>query len=114
MAAQNIGEFLDGVEEMRDHILDRVRSVAPEEEFGTEDDLDFIIGHWRKLAEHRSPDLGDAPLVYEAKYSFKRSEPRPADTALLCSYSDEDLLDAFPTLWSLRDVDVESDLYLEK
>ncbi|MEV4671611.1 helicase-related protein [Actinomadura sp. NPDC049382] len=113
-SAQNIEEFLDRVEEMRDRILARVERVAPEEASGTEADLDFIIGHWRKLADHRDPDLGDAPLVYEAKYSFKRSEPREPDSALLCSYSDDDLLEALPTLWSLRDVDVESDLYREK
>lgn len=113
-AAQDVEEFLDRVEEMREHILARVRSVAPEETSGTEDDLDHIIGVWRKLAGQRNPAFGDAPLVYEAKYSFKRSEPREPDSALLCSYSDEDLLEAFLTLWSLRDVDVESDLYLEK
>ncbi len=27
---------------------------------------------------------------------------------------DNDLTKAFPTLWSLRDVDAESDLYLER
>jgi hypothetical protein len=113
-SAQNIEAFIDRVEEMRDRILARVRSVAPEETSGTEADLDHLINHWRKLADHRNPEFGDAPLVYEAKYSFKRSEPRPSDAALLCSYSDEDLEEAFPTLWSLRDVDVESDLYLER
>jgi hypothetical protein len=113
-SAQDIENFLDRVEEMREVILARVRSIAPEETSSTEDDLDYIIGQWRKLADRRDPDFGDAPLVYEAKYTFKRSEPRASDTALLRSHSDEDLTDAFPTLWSLRDVDVESDLYRER
>lgn len=114
VAAQNIEEYLEEVEKLGDRILDRVRSVAPEELEGTEGDLEYVINHWRKLAEQHDPALGDKPLRYEAPYTFKRSERREPDAALLRSYSDEDLDDAFPTLWSLRDVDVESDLYLER
>jgi hypothetical protein len=113
-SAQNIEGYLDQVEELCEAVLERVRNVAPEELEGTRDDLEYDLGRWRKLADGRDPDLGDDPLVYEARYSFKRSEPRAPDTALLRSHSDEDLDDAFDTLWSLRDVDVESDLYLEK
>lgn len=113
-AAQNIAHFLDRVEEVRDAILDRVLRVAEDELDGTRDDLDYIIDRWQKLAGNRNTDMGEALLVYEAPYLFKRSERRDPDAALLCSYSDEDLHEAFQTLWSLRDVDVESDLYLER
>jgi hypothetical protein len=107
-AAGSIEDFLDRIEDLRDVILTRVKSVAPDEREATEADLDHIIMRWRDLAE-ANPDL-----VYEAPYTFKRSEPRQPDSALLRSHSDEDLEDGFSTLWSLRDVDVESDLYLER
>jgi hypothetical protein len=83
--------------------------VAPDELEGTEEDLDFLIDEWTKMAEN------NPALVYQAKPrpKYQRSEPRPQNAALLRSHSDEDLTDAFPTLWSLRNVDVESDLYLE-
>jgi ATP-dependent helicase YprA (DUF1998 family) len=113
-AAQNIDDYLDRIEEMCEVILTRAESVAPDEAEGTKEDLDYIVDRWRKLASGRDPQRGDAPLVYEAPYTFKRSQPREADAALLRSYSDEDLEEAFLTLWSLRDVDVESDLYLER
>ncbi|GGP91140.1 helicase-related protein [Streptosporangium pseudovulgare] len=96
------------LEELKDLILHRVEEIDPDEWQGTSEDIDYIIDEWIKLAK-------DNPaLVYSAKPRFKRSEQRAPDTALLCSHSDDDLTEAFPTLWSLRDVDVESDLYLEK
>lgn len=110
-AAGNVESFVNRLEELKDLILARVRAIvpdAPEELRGTEKDLDYVIDKWRDLA------AGNPELVYEAPPTFKRSEPRASDTALLRSHSDEDLDDAFPTLWSLRDVDVESDLYLER
>ncbi|WP_062355847.1 helicase-related protein [Herbidospora yilanensis] len=107
-AAGNARRFGERFEELKDIILARVRAVDPEEAAGTEADLDDIIAKWRKMADN-NPDL-----VYEAKANFKRSEPRADDTALLCTYADEDLRDAIPTLWSMRDVDVESDLYQER
>ncbi|MEV2272922.1 helicase-related protein [Nonomuraea africana] len=107
-AAGMVGDYGHRLEELKDLILVRVKEVAPEELQGTSEDLDYIIEEWRKLAEN------NPALVYSAKPTFKRSEKRPSDAALLRSHSDEDLDDAFPTLWSLRDVDVESDLYLEK
>ncbi|GLZ08896.1 DNA helicase [Actinomadura sp. NBRC 104412] len=109
--AGDVAMFENRLEELKDLILARVRAIepnAPEQWQGTENDLYAIIDKWRKLA-------ADNPeLLYEAPSNFKRSEPRAADAALLRSHSDEDLDDAFRTLWSLRDVDVESDLYLER
>ncbi|MEV4321275.1 helicase-related protein [Microbispora rosea] len=107
MAGQ-VREFVDRLDELKDVIMARVREVDPDEAAGTEADLDFIIDYWTKLADN------NPKLVYEAKANFKRSEPRPADTALLCTHSDEDLHDALPTLWSMRDIDADADLYLER
>jgi hypothetical protein len=110
-AAGGIENFRHRIEELKDLILARVKAVSPEdpdEWQGTSEDLDDIIDHWVALAD------GNPALVYEAPRTFKRSEPRSRDAALLCNFSDEDLEDAIPTLWSLRDVDVESDLYLER
>ena len=106
-AAAKVEDFLPRLEELKSVILSRVKNVAPDEYAGTDRQLDDIIGDWRGLAEQ------NPSLVYEAPPTFKRSEPRADDDALLRSHSDEDLDDAYPTLWSLRDVDVESDLYLQ-
>ncbi|MBB6345250.1 hypothetical protein FHU36_001759 [Nonomuraea muscovyensis] len=107
-AARRVRVFGHRLEELKDIIMARVRAVDPDEAEGTESDLDWIIDEWIKMADN-NPDLH-----YEAKKSFKPSEPRPADSALLRTHSDEDLTEAFPTLWSMRDVDVEADLYLER
>lgn len=107
-AAGMVRDFEHRLEELMDLIMARVSEVAKEELEGTKEDLYHIVNEWTKLAE------GNPALVYAAKPTFKRSEPRPSDAALLRSYSDEDLDEAFATLWSLRDVDVESDFYLEK
>ena len=106
-AAARIRDHESRIEELVDLILARVKAVDENELPGTEDDLREIVKAWSTLA------AGNPDLVYEAKPRFKRSEVRVADTALLCTHTDNDLLDAFPTLWSLRDVDAESHLYLE-
>ncbi|MFD0851217.1 helicase-related protein [Actinomadura adrarensis] len=110
-AAGNVGAFENRLDELKDLILARVKAVvpeAPEQLQGTGTDLEDFIDRWRKLAAE------NPQLLYEAPPNYKRSEPRDPDTALLRSHSDEDLHEALPTLWSLRDVDVESDLYLER
>lgn len=107
-AAGRVRDHEDLLRGLRRRILERVTAIAPEELDGTTEDIDDIIDIWLDLAQ------GNPDLVYEAKRTFKRGDRRPPDIALLRSHSDEDLDDAFPTLWSLRDVDVESDLYLEK
>ncbi|WP_433697737.1 helicase-related protein [Nocardiopsis sp. CA-288880] len=107
-AAARVGDFEERLEQIRELVLLRVKDVDPEEVAATAEDIDHFFEEWRLLAK------GNGDLVYEAPYTFERSKERAPDTALLCSYSDEDLDDAFPTLWSMRDVDVESDLYLER
>ncbi|MFJ2030751.1 helicase-related protein [Streptosporangium sp. NPDC087985] len=107
--ASQIGTFLDEVLKLKNDILQRVRKISEEEYDSTAEELDDFIEHWQQLAE-------DNPgLLYEAPRRVWAGQIRHGDTALLSSYgSDEDLLDAIETMWSLRDVDVESDLYLEK
>ncbi|MEU6794982.1 helicase-related protein [Nonomuraea wenchangensis] len=107
-AAGSIRKHESRIEELKDLILFRAGAVDEEEAAGVEKDLNEIIAHWTDLADD-NPDL-----VYEARPRFKRSETRNADEALLCTFTDTDLTQAFPTLWSLRDVDAESDLYLER
>ncbi|WP_241661199.1 helicase-related protein [Thermomonospora catenispora] len=110
-AAGNVESFVNRLEELKDLILARVKSIAPDasdELHGTERDLDGIIERWRWLAA-RNPKL-----VYEAPANLKHDESRAKGAALLRSHADEDLDLAYQTLWSLRDVDVESDLYLER
>ncbi|MBB5075650.1 helicase-related protein [Nonomuraea endophytica] len=107
-AAAAVNKHMNRIEELRDLILARVRAVAEEELAGTETDLNDIVAHWVRLAD------GNDELVYAAKHRFKRSERRDPDTALLRAHTDTDLARAIPTLWSLRDVDAESDLYREQ
>ena len=106
-AAGKVEGFVDELEELRTRITDRVRRIDEAQAEETCAQLGEIIREWRARA------AGNADLVYEAppRRQF-RLHKRHADTALLCSYSDDDLTEGWPTLWSLRDVDVETDLYL--
>ena len=109
-AAANAADFKNRLEELKDLILARVKAVvpeAPEQLHGTEAELTAFIDHWCELAAE-NPEL-----VYEAPSNFERNRSRAQNTALLRSHSDEDVENTYPTLWSLRDVDVESQLYLE-
>lgn len=105
--AAAVSKHMARLEELKDLILARVRQVDEDKLAGTAKDLDAIIAQWVELA-----DTNDG-LVYEAKPRFKRNERRDPDTALLRAHADTDLTKATPTLWSLRDVDAESDLYRE-
>ncbi|MFI7534362.1 helicase-related protein [Streptosporangium sp. NPDC049376] len=107
-AAATVRKHMSRIEEIKDLILCRVKLVAEHERAGVEKDLNDIIAKWTQLADDNEE------LVYEAKPRFGRHQRRDPDTALLCTYTDTDLTEAVPTLWSLRDVDAESDLYLER
>jgi hypothetical protein len=96
------------IEEFRDLILARAGAVDGQDLVGVEKDLNDLVAHWIELAEE------NPKLAYEPRPRFKRSEKRNPNEALLCSFTDTDLTKAIPTLWSLRDVDAESDLYLER
>ncbi|MEV0620266.1 helicase-related protein [Nonomuraea sp. NPDC050404] len=107
-AAAVVRKYESRLEELKDLILARARVVDEDEADGVEKDLNDLVSEWTELAD------GNPELVYEAKPRFKRSEVRNPDEALLCNFTDTDLTEAWPTLWSLRDVDAESDLYLER
>jgi len=86
------------LEQLRDMILTRVENVDPGEREGTAADLDLIIERWVGLAEQ------NPKLRYE---SWNGQEP-----ALLTSAApDVDHQGSYSTMWSLRDVDVESNLF---
>ncbi|MET9231329.1 helicase-related protein [Lentzea sp. NPDC003310] len=107
-AAARVDEFLPQIEELKSLVLSRVSRVAPEERQGTSDQLDDILEWWCRLAE-QNPEL-----VYEARRPDGYRRKREPDAALLRNFTDDDLTDAFDTLWSLRDVDATSNLYLER
>jgi hypothetical protein len=107
-AAARVEDFHSGLLDLKEFVLIRVKAIAEDEHDATEKELDEFIGDWRRRAR------ANPARVYEAPRRRRPGERRPADTALLASYgSDADLTDAWETMWSLRDVDVESDLYLE-
>jgi hypothetical protein len=105
-AAARVEDFLDELLDAKERILERVGEVAPDERHATEAELDAFVEHWRALADGND-------LRYEAR-GRARFTRRSANAALLRAFEqDEDLEEAYPTMWSLRDVDVESPLYLE-
>jgi hypothetical protein len=98
--AGNIETQLANVAPIRAKILDRVSRVAPEELPAVEAELNEILEHWRQRAQ-------DIPgLVFS-------NEAHP-DLALLVDAARDDVEPdtALPTLWSLRDVDRASGLYI--
>lgn len=98
-SAGSIGKVLASLESAKAAILDRVRRVDEREVESTAAELDQIIGKWTKRAQDE-PDL-----VY--------SNFRHPDKALLgdAGLAEEDFQSTFPTVWSLRDVDLSSNLY---
>lgn len=101
-AAGRIGTFVDRLyAEIKPLLTKRVMRVAVQELQDTSDAFDEFIDWWRQMAE------GHGGLLYEPV----RGNPTPA---LLKPYDDESPdNDAWSTLWSLRDVDAESALFLE-
>ena len=98
--AANIEAHLETIEVLKQRILERVRAVGEEDEIeATSAQLDEIVALWRRRA-------ADNPkLVF--------SQPFKLDQALLVDAAKGAMEDGnFPTLWSLRDVDLESNLFL--
>ncbi|MCM1970845.1 helicase-related protein [Streptomyces sp. G1] len=87
--------------EIKPILTNRVAQVAGEELEDTSAAFDEFVGWWREMAN------GHGGLFYAPV-------PGNRTPALLKSYDDEsDDNDAWSTLWSLRDVDAESALFLE-
>ncbi len=101
-AAARIVDFIDDVEStIVPAILDRVGQIDDREREATAKHCAEFIDWWLGLAR-------DHPnLCYETKRGSNRA-------ALLAAFDDEsDDATGWGTLWSLRDVDVESTLFLE-
>jgi hypothetical protein len=97
--ASRIAGHLADVTRIRDAILDRVRAIDARECAGAQAELDEVIEVWLRRATERTD------LVYRDSNDRSRALLIEAD-------SEEVVEDAFPTLWSLRDVDVETNLRL--
>ncbi|MFJ6560604.1 helicase-related protein [Streptomyces sp. NPDC091412] len=87
--------------EVKDILLRRVRAVTPEESDAVSHAFDEFVDWWCDEADIHSG------LLFEPKKG--RRTP-----SLLKAYDDEsEDAEAWPTLWSLRDVDAESALFME-
>jgi hypothetical protein len=98
-SAGSVGKMLASLEPAKAAILDRVRRVDEREVESTAAELEQIVAKWVRRADDE-PDL-----VY--------SNSRHPDKALLgdAGLAGEDFQSTFPTVWSLRDVDLSSNLY---
>ena len=94
-----VEQHLPELEVLRDKILERVAAVDAVEVSAARTQLDETLALWRRRAAET------ANLVF--------SQPFQADKALLADAARGKLEDGvLPTLWSLRDVDVESNLFV--
>jgi hypothetical protein len=101
-AAADVEDFLPEIQStVRDAILERVRSVDKDEFGVVSDHFDHFVETWRIEAEE------NPGLVYKAE--------RGNQVALLKGFdTTDDDAPGYDTLWSLRDVDAESSLFLER
>ena len=101
-AASRIEDFVDELTtRVRPLVVHRVNAVEPAEAQRTAKAFDEFVSWWRDEA------AACPGLVYESR----RSSPVPA---LLRGFDDtEGRNSGWPTLWSLRDVDASSSLFLE-
>ncbi|RKT11420.1 helicase-like protein [Streptomyces sp. 1114.5] len=106
-AANRPAEFRARLDSVREQLVERIRRISPEEADHADEEIRAFVRKWHRLA------VTNGDLVYEAPYEFKAAPRRRADFALLRTHTDRDLTEGRSTLWSLRDVDVESHLYLE-
>ncbi|MFH9940189.1 DNA helicase [Streptomyces sp. TR1341] len=86
---------------IKEVLLDRVREVTPEEAEAVSQDFDEFVAWWCREADIHGG------LLFEPRKGSRLP-------SLLKSYDDEsEDAEAWPTLWSLRDVDAESALFME-
>jgi hypothetical protein len=97
--ARRIVDAVDRLGPAKAAIMERAQRVDPDEAAATASELDQIIAAWLSRAQDE-PDL-----VYANQHH--------PDKALLgdAGPAGEDFQSTFPTLWSLRDVDLSSNLY---
>jgi ATP-dependent helicase YprA (DUF1998 family) len=99
--ASRIAQHLDDVRVVRDAILERVARVAPDELEASLRQLDTLIEDWVRRAGE----------VVDLRY-FDKREPEKALLVDAARGGEAGSEEALPTLWSLRDVDQSSNLYL--
>ncbi|WP_219515145.1 helicase-related protein [Nonomuraea ceibae] len=103
-SAAYISEFEGDLRKICEQVLARVERVAGQTERDmTADQIDDIINRWQTLAEDNSG----------LNYGTYR-QPGLLVDAGHWDEEDDQVADSFPTLWSLRDVDVESTIYLDR
>ncbi|MEH0818535.1 MULTISPECIES: helicase-related protein [unclassified Micromonospora] len=102
--AGRLDDFISELQDLVTRILDRVKRTAPDELESTEEHLKEIIGGWTDLVDWNND------LVYHKPKWSGDSKRRPDSAALLRTFEDDDLPYSFPTMNSLRDVDVETNL----
>ncbi|GAA2096325.1 helicase-related protein [Actinomadura alba] len=103
-AAADIADFEDELSVICDRILDRVGRVAgPAERDATDQQIKEIIAQWREAADEN-------PTLTYGSYR----QPGLLVDAGRWDESDDATASSFATLWSLRDVDVESTIYLDR
>ncbi|MEU0074275.1 helicase-related protein [Streptomyces sp. NPDC006332] len=95
---ESYADILEG--RIKSVLMDRVRTVAREETDAVSRGFDEFVKWWRDEASNHSG------LLFEPK----RGNRAPS---LLKPYDDESEREAYSTLWSLRDVDAETALFME-
>jgi superfamily II DNA or RNA helicase len=99
-AAGAVGDHREEIEILIDQILERVRAIDPDAVAATDAELHRVLDAW----------LQRASMVKDLRYSAFRDLDK---TLLLdAARAAEAQIGTLPTLWSLRDVDQESNLYL--
>ncbi|MFC5136995.1 helicase-related protein [Actinomycetospora rhizophila] len=106
--AEDLIELIGRRARSMDHSVRHGGSEVSEDEEFVVAELEEFLDRWRDLSRTNSR------LRYEPRRTFG-SGPRDPAAALLRGYEqDDDLQLATETMWSLRDVDVECPLYLER
>jgi superfamily II DNA or RNA helicase len=98
--AANIGKHLEEVQNLQDLILSRVDAIDRAEVDSARTELDQFVDTWIRRSE------SDGDLSY-----FNREHPE-CSLLIEAAQDVQDLPDVTPTLWSLRDVDRTSNLFL--
>ncbi len=100
-AAAHIDSSSPSIARAVEEIVRRAGSVSPDEAEDTKAQLERTVRTWDEHARR------DADLSY---WNFKE----PSHSLLIQAEDDTETPDSFPTLWSLRDVDKSSNIFLVK
>ncbi len=98
-SAVNVADFRNELEQLADLVVVRAEAAEPGTGDATREHLRALIDRWSARAS------GPGGLAY--------ARPRDPSSALLVGAGETVGTEALPTMWSLRDVDAETHLYLE-